>query len=150
MPSGGGIARPGAAVMTGMYLQGAGIAAERNPIPLSIRYLTFSNRDDFSPALYANLCAFDVEDLGFHVRLQQWGRSGPDKTAQFSHVRLVYAFPDFGGPRKAIELDQDYAVNRPPNISPYELPYDGCQGKEICASISRCTPPAVETDRSSM
>ena len=106
---------------------GPGSSRGTPPDPIEYQIPDFSNRDDFSPALYANLCAFDVEDLGFHVRLQQWGGRGPDNTAQCSHFRLVYAFPDFGGPTKALELDQVDASKRSRYISPYELPYEGRQ-----------------------
>ena len=99
----------------------------KRPDPGEILIPYFSNPDDFSPALYANLCAFGVEDLGFHVRLRQWGLSGPDETTPCDHVRLVYAFPDFGGPAKAMELDQGTDRNRPRYTSPYELPYEGRQ-----------------------
>ena len=101
------------------------------PDPVEYQVPDFSNRDDFSPALYANLCAFDVEDLGFHVRLRQWGRSGPDRTAQFSHLRLVYAYPDFGGPAKAMELDQDDFSDRARYTSLYELTFECRQEREF-------------------
>lgn len=88
----------------------------------------FSNGDDFSPPLYADLCAFDVEDLGYHVRLRQWGRVGGARdAAKCSHFRLVYAYPDFDRPTKVMELDLEEATERSRYISPYELPYEGRQ-----------------------
>ena len=67
----------------------------------------FSNRDDFSSGLYACLCAFDVEDLDFHFRLQQWGGvNETGGTVPSNYVRLVYTFPQFENPTKAIELEQ--------------------------------------------
>ena len=87
----------------------------------------FSSPDDFTPALYANLCAFDVRDLGFDVRMQQWGSGAANATGQCGHVRLVYAFPNFRRPAKAIELDQGDARNRPLPISPYEWQLEGRQ-----------------------
>ena len=65
----------------------------------------FSNRDDFSPGLYAGLYAFDIQDLDFRFRLKQWG-SGTGGTVPSSYVRMVYTFPDFEGPTKVIELEQ--------------------------------------------
>ena len=66
----------------------------------------FSNRDDFSPGLHAGLYAFDIQDLDFHFRLQQWGGSGTGGTVPSSYVRMVYTLPDFESPTKAIELEQ--------------------------------------------
>ncbi len=72
----------------------------------------FSNRDDFSPGLYACLYVFDVEDLGFHFCLQQWGCGNggggneTGSTVPSNYVRLVYTFPQFENPTKAIELEQ--------------------------------------------
>ena len=94
--------------------------------PAEILIPDFSNPDDFTPALYPSLCAFDVEDLGFHVRLGQWGRGGSDEPTQCGHFRLVYAFPNFGGPAKAMELDQG-AYSWPQHTSLYELAFEGRQ-----------------------
>ena len=105
---------------------GPGKSRGPRPDPAEILIPDFSNPDDFSPALYANLCAFDVEDLGFCVRLQQWGGGGPDETAPCSHLRLVYAFPDFGRPAMVMELDQD-AYSWPQRSSLYELAFEGRQ-----------------------
>ena len=69
----------------------------------------FSNKDDFSPGLYVCLCTFDVEDLGFHFRLKQWGVRGPSGTGgtvPSNYVRMVYTFPYFESPTKIIELEQ--------------------------------------------
>ena len=59
--------------------------------------------------------------------MQQWGSGRADESAQCGHVRLVYAFPNFRRPAKAIELDQGDARNRPLPISPYDLPFEGRQ-----------------------
>ena len=106
----------------------AGPGKSRGPRPDAAEILIpdFSNPDDFSPALYANLCAFDVEDLGFHIRLGGWGRAGRDKMAPFNHFRLEYAFPNFGGPAKVMELNQG-AYSWPQRTSLYELAFEGRQ-----------------------
>lgn len=100
------------------------------PDPDDILIPDFSNPDDFSPALYANLCAFDVEDMGFHVRLQQWGGRGADETGPCGSFRLVYAYPDFGGPARVMELDQG-AYSWPQYTSLYELSFEGRQERQF-------------------
>ncbi len=93
----------------------------KQPVPPSATPVPdFSNGSDFSPGLYANLCAFDVEGLGYHVRLGQWGRSSPFEYPICSHFRLVYAFPDFSRPARALELEQVDTSEGRRNIWPYE------------------------------
>ena len=89
----------------------------------------FSNGDDFSTGLYAGLYAFDIQDLDFRFRLKQWGVRGPSGTGgtvPINYVRMVYAFPNFENPTKAIELEQlDIASSM---IGQYhQLSYDECQ-----------------------
>ena len=97
----------------------------------------FSEGKDFSPGLYASLRAFDVEDLGFHFRFQQWG-SGNETggTAPSDYVRMVYTFPHFKNPTKAIELEQVDIAEGSKRAQNHQLSDEGRQ-EALLLSLNR-------------
>ena len=117
---------------------GARYSYGSRPDPAEILIPDFSSPDTFAPTLYANLCAFDVEDLGFHVRLQQWGGRGPDEKGLCGHFLLVYAFPNFGGPAKVMELDQ--GAYGWPQHTLYELAFEGREERQFSLHQQRYAP----------
>ena len=65
---------------------------------------SLQDKGRFGADLYANLYAFDVQDLGFRFRLLSWGRAS-DKQALCGFVRMGYATLPYENPDKAIVVE---------------------------------------------
>ena len=131
MPSGGGIARPGAAVMTGMYLQGAGIAAERNPIPLSIRYLT-SPTGMTSRRPSTQTCALSTWRTWASTSAFSNGGEA-DRTRRRNSVTSVWCTPSrtSGALERPLNWTRTMPLIGRLTFRRTKLPYDGCQERRF-------------------
>ncbi len=64
----------------------------------------FSRRDDFTPNLYENLYALDVQDWGFRFRLYGWVKAL--RKEPYNGVRMLYVWPTLEAPTKCVKVEQ--------------------------------------------